>query len=237
MPAWARSGWAGAGASLVAVAFVTGAIELFKEWVPVLSLGVLYVFGVLPIAIGWGLAYAAPVAVASMAAFNRFFLPPLYTFTLADRRNWFALAVYLATAVVVSELASRARRRAAEAEQREREAELLADLATELLRGASPEELNRVGERTAKVLSVSRTRIELGTRDDARSDEAPRTGSRRASQWTHASSGAAAPSTRFKDSGMQSPSIASLFPRPFQVGRASQRRTFRGCSPTLRPKR
>ena len=40
-----------------------------------------------------------------MLAFNFFFLPPLYTFTLADRQNWVALAVYLVTAIVVGELA------------------------------------------------------------------------------------------------------------------------------------
>ena len=93
---------------------------------PVLSLGVLYVFAVLPVAVAWGLAYAIPVSVASMLAFNFFFLPPTHTFALRDNENWFALAVYLVTAVVVSELAARARRRAVEAEQREREAALLA---------------------------------------------------------------------------------------------------------------
>ena len=51
-----------------------------------------------------------------MLAFNFFFLPPLYTLTLQDTRNWFALLVFLVTAVVVSELATRSRRRADEAE-------------------------------------------------------------------------------------------------------------------------
>jgi two-component system sensor histidine kinase KdpD len=51
-----------------------------------------------------------------MLAFNFFFLQPLYTLTLQDERNWFALLVFVVTAVVVSELASRSRRRAEEAE-------------------------------------------------------------------------------------------------------------------------
>src|SRR5262249_60475734 len=51
-----------------------------------------------------------------MLAFNFFFLPPLYTLTINDSRNWFALLVFLVTAVVVSELATRSRRRAEEAE-------------------------------------------------------------------------------------------------------------------------
>ena len=91
----------GIAAGGAAVAVVTVAIELFDDFVPVLSLGVLYVFAVLPIAIFWGPLLAVPVAIASMLAFNFFFLPPVYTFTLADRSNWFALAVYVVTAVVV----------------------------------------------------------------------------------------------------------------------------------------
>src|SRR5689334_8227290 len=62
-------------ASVAAVAVVTGAIELLKSHVPVLSLGVLYIFAVLPVAILWGLAYAIPVSIGSMAAFNFLFLP------------------------------------------------------------------------------------------------------------------------------------------------------------------
>jgi hypothetical protein len=142
-------------ASAFAMAVVTAAIELIKPYVPVLSLGVLYVFAVLPIAVAYGLGLALVVSVASMLAFNWFHLQPVHTFTLADSSNWFALAVYLATAVVVSELAARSRRRAAAAEQRERESALLAELATELLRGRDLyEELGEIASRAARVLGV-----------------------------------------------------------------------------------
>ena len=148
-----RSPLGGIAAGAGAVAAVTALIAIVDDWVPVLSLGVLYVFAVLPIATFWGLAYAIPVAVASMLAFNWFFLPPVHTFRLSDRENWFALAVYVATAVVVSELASRARRRAEEAEQREREAALLADIAAELLGGTPLEtELYGIADRAGRVL-------------------------------------------------------------------------------------
>src|SRR5581483_2006567 len=99
----------------VAVAAVTGAIFGLRPYVPVLSLGVLYVLAVLPVAAAFGLGFGIAVSVASMLAFNFFFLPPVHTLTLADSKNWFALAVFVATAVVVSELAARSRRRAEEA--------------------------------------------------------------------------------------------------------------------------
>jgi two-component system, OmpR family, sensor histidine kinase KdpD len=149
--------------SVAAVAVVTAVIQLIKPYVPVLSLGVLYVFAVLPIAVVYGLGFALAVSVASMLAFNWFHLPPVHTFTLADSENWFALAVYFATAVVVSELAARARRRAAAAEQRERESALLAELATELLRGREVgEELEEIASGAAGVLGVASAEIELG---------------------------------------------------------------------------
>lgn len=117
--------------STLAVTAITGAIFGLQTFTPVLSLGVLYVFAVLPVAIGWGLAYAVPVSIASMLAFNFFFLPPVHTLALQETENWFALAVYLVTGVVVSELAVRARRRAAEAEERERSAAELAERTVE----------------------------------------------------------------------------------------------------------
>ena len=94
--------------SVAVVALVTGAIFALDSFAPVLSLGVLYVFAVLVVAVLFGLAYAIPVSIASMLAFNWFFLPPRHTFTLQDSENWVALVVYLFTAVIVSVLAARA---------------------------------------------------------------------------------------------------------------------------------
>jgi K+-sensing histidine kinase KdpD len=108
--------------SLGAVALVTGAIFALKTVAPVLSLGVLYLFAVLPVAALWGLPFGVLVSIVSMLAFNFLFLPPTHTFRLADSENWVALAVYLVTAISVSGLAARARRRAEEAEQHARDA-------------------------------------------------------------------------------------------------------------------
>src|SRR5438270_910904 len=54
-----------------------------------------------------------------MLAFNFFFLAPTHTLRLADSENWVALAVYVVTAISVSELATRARRRAREIRETE----------------------------------------------------------------------------------------------------------------------
>ena len=113
--------------SLGAVAVVSVAIWVIEPLAPVLSLGVLYLFAVLPVAAIWGLPFAIPVSIVSMLAFNWLFLPPTHTLRLADSENWVALAVYLVTAISVSALSARARRRTEEAEERRREAERAMD--------------------------------------------------------------------------------------------------------------
>jgi two-component system, OmpR family, sensor histidine kinase KdpD len=148
--------------SLAAVVLVSGAVYALEPVAPVLSLGVLYLFAVLPVAAIWGLPFALPVSIVSMLAFNFFFLPPKHTLRLADSENWVALAVYLVTAIVVSALAARARRRAVEAEQRRREATLAADVSAILLEGREVEpRLAQIAARVARLLGVARARIDL----------------------------------------------------------------------------
>lgn len=136
--------------SLAAVAIATGLVYALRPIAPALSLGVLYTLAVLATAVLFGLGYAIAVAIVSMLTFNFLFLPPVHTFRLEDGRNWTALAVYLVTAVVASELATAARRRAVLAEQREREAELLSDAAATLLQ---EEPLDEIQERARHVFA------------------------------------------------------------------------------------
>src|SRR5262249_7287861 len=150
--------------SVAAVAAATAAVYALKPIAPVLSLGALYVLPVLAVSVAFGLAYAIPVAVASMLAFHWFFLPPAHTLALRDSENWFALAVYVVIAVVVSELAASVRRRAADAERRERESALLADLAARLLQAEHvQDELHAIAAGAAESLGVQRAHIELGS--------------------------------------------------------------------------
>lgn len=145
---------------------MSAAIALLEPHVPVLSLGVLYVFAVLPVAVLWGAPLALLVSVASMLAFNWFFLPPKHTFQLSDGANWLALAVYCATAIVVGLLAARARRRSADAEQRRREADVLAEAAADLLRGIPQERaLERLAEPLATAFGLDAVRLVPGEQE------------------------------------------------------------------------
>ncbi len=159
-------------ASLAAVAVVSGAVYALRPVAPVLSLGVLYLFAVLPVAALWGLPFATAVSVVSMLAFNWLFLPPRHTFHLSESENWVALAVYLVSAVSVSGLATRARRRAAEAEQQRREAAFAAEVSAMLLeRPQVAPLLGEIAIRAADLLRVSHCWVELGDAREPDPDE------------------------------------------------------------------
>jgi two-component system sensor histidine kinase KdpD len=160
--------------SLFAVALVSGVVLALRPFAPILSLGVLYLFAVLAVAVAWGLAYALAVSVASLLAFNFLFLPPVYTFALRDSNSWAALAVYLVTAVVVSELAARARRRTTEAEQQRLEMAFAADVSAALLEdGRAKDKLAQIATRVAGVLGGAQARIELDGFSRPQQDETP----------------------------------------------------------------
>jgi signal transduction histidine kinase len=100
-------------AGVAMVAAVTGVVALLKPHVPVPTLLVLYLLAVLPVAVLWETGLAALTSVLSVGVFDFFFLPPTGSVRIADSRNLAALTVFLLTAVVVGELAARARRAAA----------------------------------------------------------------------------------------------------------------------------
>lgn len=89
------------------------------------TVGFSFLLAVLLISTTWGFRYATFTAIVATAAYNFFFLPPIFHFTIADPQNWIALFAFLATAGVASHLAERARRGTAYADQRRREVERL----------------------------------------------------------------------------------------------------------------
>jgi two-component system sensor histidine kinase KdpD len=73
------------------------------------------------------------MSVVAMVAFNYFFLPPVGTITISDPQNWVALFAFLATSLIASELATRARRQTEEAESRRQDVERLYAFSQRLL--------------------------------------------------------------------------------------------------------
>ena len=94
-------------AASVAVALSIGL--LLTRFLAVQSISLVFLTAVLASAIAWGLWPSLFAAIAGMLAYNFFFLPPLYTFTVAEPENVLALFFFLIVAVIVSNLTARAR--------------------------------------------------------------------------------------------------------------------------------
>jgi two-component system, OmpR family, sensor histidine kinase KdpD len=152
---------AGIAAAVAAVAVCTALIYPLRTITPAVSLGVVYLLGVLVVSTLWGLWLGVLTAVLSAVAFNFFHLPPTGHFTVGDSRNWVALVAFLVTAVAASTVAELARSRAQEAEARRQEADLAAEMARILLRGDDLERaLPTVARRLSEALGLPSASIE-----------------------------------------------------------------------------
>ena len=76
------------------------------------NVDLVFLTAVVGVAVRYGLGPSLAGSVASVLAYNFFFVPPLHTFAVADPANVAALFFFLVVAVVTSNLAARARAQA-----------------------------------------------------------------------------------------------------------------------------
>jgi two-component system sensor histidine kinase KdpD len=132
------------------------------------TVGFGFLLAVLFISANWGLRYATFTAILATVAYNYFFLPPLFRFTIADPQNWIALLTFLVTAVVASQLSERARRSALSAQERRREFERLYALSQQLwLTENAFELLNLIPKSIVDSFGVSGAAIFVEGKQDA----------------------------------------------------------------------
>ncbi|MBS0640567.1 MAG: sensor histidine kinase KdpD, partial [Proteobacteria bacterium] len=103
----------------VAVGVAIGLHALFS----VTNVALVFLTGVLIAAVLFGLGPSLLACLLALLAYNFFFLPPLYTLTIADPENIVALFFFGAVALIASNLAARVRAQAVSALQRARTTE------------------------------------------------------------------------------------------------------------------
>jgi two-component system sensor histidine kinase KdpD len=108
---------------------------VYHRWLHVnpTTVGFTFLLAILLVSANWGLRFAIFMAILATTAYNYFFLPPLFRFTIADPQNWIALFTFLFTAIIASQLSERARREAVASHQRRREVERLYAFSQQLL--------------------------------------------------------------------------------------------------------
>lgn len=135
------TGYVGA---VLGIALVTIVLTPFQARINSTTVGLTFLLVVLFVALFRGSGPALLASVLAMLSFNFFFLPPLYTFSIAHPQNWVALAVFFTTAIAVGQLSARAERRAEEAEMAKHELErLYSELRDAFDRASQAEALRR----------------------------------------------------------------------------------------------
>ena len=110
-PEPARSAWPYA-VALGAVAVALGIALALQPTLGVENADLVLLTAVVAVAVRFGLWPSLAAVVAASLAYNFFFLPPLYTFTIADPTNVAAFCLFTLVAVLVSNLAARTREEA-----------------------------------------------------------------------------------------------------------------------------
>ncbi|MBI1779498.1 MAG: sensor histidine kinase KdpD [Proteobacteria bacterium] len=106
---------------LVTTATVAAALLIalvIDRFVPTQNISLVFLSAVLFSAIAYGLLPSLYATLLSVLAYNFFFLPPIYTFTIADPANVVALIFFSIVAVLTSNLTARTRSQALTAQNR-----------------------------------------------------------------------------------------------------------------------
>ncbi|MGP8258534.1 MAG: ATP-binding protein [Acidobacteriaceae bacterium] len=89
-------------ASIAALTFVG-----YKLQLPIATEGFIYLLAVIVATISYGIWQAIFLSLIAASCLNYFFIPPLFSFTVGDSRDWIALISFQISALVVSRLSSR----------------------------------------------------------------------------------------------------------------------------------
>ena len=111
--------------ALVAVALALGISELIKAPLGVENVDLVFLTAIVAVAVRFGLFPSLFASAVASLCYNFFFLPPLYTFAIADPTNVAAFAFFIIMAAIVSKVAARPRTQAETAMARVRTTEAL----------------------------------------------------------------------------------------------------------------
>ncbi|MFL5627731.1 MAG: ATP-binding protein [Ktedonobacteraceae bacterium] len=122
--------------AIIGTLLLTGIIYIFHLYPSIPNISLVYLLAVLALASTRGRYSAVLSALVAFSSFDFFLVPPLFMFTIAKSEEWLALFIFLTTAIITGQLASALKRRAEQADRRERETRIL----YELIRAANSEE-------------------------------------------------------------------------------------------------
>ncbi|WP_457149435.1 DUF4118 domain-containing protein [Mycobacterium sp. URHB0021] len=152
---------------VVAGAFIlveTLLVYRLRQIAPENAFGALFLLGVLVVSAGWGFRLAVTTSLLSAVVYVYFHLETNGSFVPTHPQDAVAILIFLPVALLANVLVGQARLRAAESEQRRREADLASELARMMLRTNDLRPaLHTAGRRMAEVLGLPFAIIEPDT--------------------------------------------------------------------------
>ncbi len=158
----------------VGVAGVTALAFPLAAYFHPTNIAMVYLLAVTIVAMRSGRAPGAFAAVASVAAFDFFFVPPRWSFAVADVQYVVTLATMLTVALVIGRLAADLRYQARVAGDREERARSLYEIARELSRALRTEDVTDYARTTLSTLFDADATVLLPRRAAAGDDRPPR---------------------------------------------------------------
>lgn len=150
-----RLDWRPFGLALVVVAVAVGIAFLLWPWIGLENISLIFLTAIVVVAAGFGLWPSLLATVLSSLCYNFFFTAPYYTLAIDEPANVVAVVVFTIVAIIVSNVAARARVQAIAAMERARTTELLYAFSRKLAgTGTLDDVLWAAAHQTALMLNV-----------------------------------------------------------------------------------
>ncbi len=161
------------------ITLLTVILHAFRLELDLVNISLMYLFPVLFSAVYWGMGPSLYAAGVGVLTFDFFFVPPFFSFTVADLSYLVSFAVYLAVAALTASLATRLRQQLNFAKQREantaslyalsRQMTAITDL-NSLLENVSRQVSDTINTQVAIYLPENQDELELSTYTSSQSN-------------------------------------------------------------------
>ncbi len=152
-------------AAVLITALATGLCVPARAYLGSTNLVMILLLGIVATAFRFGRGPSVLASVLSVAAFDYFFVPPYYTFRVADSEYLFTFSVLLITGLLISTLTVRLRQQAEAADDRERRTAALYAMSRDLAAAKDTDEILQAAARHIHSVFLSQVLLLLPDAD------------------------------------------------------------------------
>ena len=130
--------------AVLTIGLCTGVDGLLFPYLPLANLIMVYLLGVVWLAFRHGRFISIVGILLSVACFDFFFVPPVYSFSVIGREHLITFAVMLIVGLIIGGLTGRLRQQTVELRLREENTQVVYSLSRDLAKSSRPEELFQI---------------------------------------------------------------------------------------------